>query len=80
MKRRRASSLCLVAICRAPIARGHLCDSCWRRLPGEDRRAIAELRAAGEYGRAMRILTEAAKALERNSPAAQVARRLGERQ
>lgn len=84
MARRRfkppATRTCLTAGCGATIAGWkRLCDPCFRRLPFERRKAIAEAGQARAPHIVARLAIEGAKLLEKNTPAAVAARRQGER-
>lgn len=84
MRRRRNPNrephLCLVQGCETMIPGWkRLCDSCFRRLPFAQRKAIAEAGQARATHIVSQLAIEAATWLEEHSPAAETARRLGER-
>lgn len=56
-----------------------LCDGCFRRLPFDRRRAIAEAGEARAAHLVSQLSIEAAQWLREHSPAAEAARRTGER-
>lgn len=56
-----------------------LCDGCWRRLPFDQRRAIAQAGEARAPHRVAQLVTDAAAWLAEHAPAAEAARRMGER-
>lgn len=77
MTHRRHRHVCLARGCGAPLERWQrFCLRCWRRLPWDKRRAIAEAKATPHI--ASQLAIEAAQWLSAHSPAQEAARRLGE--
>jgi hypothetical protein len=80
MRRRpRPPNLCIAKGCGREIPRWQrLCDPCFRRLPFDRRRAIAEAGQAKAPHIVARLTAEAAAWLADHTPAAEAARRMGE--
>jgi predicted amidophosphoribosyltransferase len=71
----------LCAHCRSTVPHWkRLCDSCWSLLPWPRRRAIIDARDAKAPHLVTARVLDAAEWLKQNSPAAQAARRMGERE
>ena len=79
MRRRRPPRPCIA--CSSTNLEGwqRLCGPCWRRLPWANRRAIAEAMSDRNVAKVAQLAIEAAKWLQEHTPAAETARRLGER-
>lgn len=79
-RRRAAPNRCIARGCGCEIPPWkRLCDACFRRLPFDQRRAIAQAGEDRAPHRVAALVREAAAWLERHSPAAEAARRLGEK-
>ncbi|MGE0178966.1 MAG: hypothetical protein AB7O91_03995 [Sphingomonas sp.] len=81
MRRREHSRCCIVRGCGARIAGWKwLCDRHFRALPFDRRRQIAEAGQARAPHVVSRLAMEGAAWLAEHSPAAEAARRIGERE
>ena len=81
MRRRQQPHICLTPGCGRSIERWkRLCNSCWCRLPFDQRKAIAAAMSDRATHIVTRLAAAAAEWLTRHSPAAEAARRLGERE
>jgi hypothetical protein len=80
MRRRRAPRrVCIVRGCGAELPRWKLlCDVHFRRLPFDQRRAIAQAGQEKAFVRVAELARAAATWLADHSPAAEAARRMGE--
>ena len=80
MRRRRQVHICQARGCRAEVGRWkRFCGVHWKLLPFAQRKAIAEAIEARALHVVARLAGDGAAWLEEHGPAAEAARRIGER-
>jgi hypothetical protein len=79
-RHRPAPRTCANPLCGVAIERWQrVCNACFRRLPPEQRTALIEARRGGHFAALSRLAIAAGAWLREHEPAAETARRLGER-
>lgn len=78
MRRRRPDPVCLACGSARMQPWQRICGACWKLLPFERRRAIAEAGQERKRHVVAGLAADAARWLKQHSPAAEAARRTGE--